>query len=72
MNRSAVVIALKPLVLTTSSATVAGLPEMVARRNFLRPVGGYCETSGESFGVEELASGAKKKEAAWRAFRFAY
>ena len=53
-------------------ATVAGLGELVARRNHLRPVTGYCDTGGEMFGIEELASGPKKSEAGWRAFHVPY
>ena len=53
-------------------ATVAGLAELVARRNYLRPVGGYCDTGGEMIGIEELASGPKKSEAGWRAFHIPY
>ena len=54
-------------------ASVAGLSEMTARRNYLRIVGGYCEGRGELIGIEELvASGPKSSEAGWRAFRIPY
>ena len=53
-------------------AKVAGLEEMAARRNYLRPVSGYCDTGGEMIDIEELASGAKKAEAGWRSFRIPY
>lgn len=55
-----------------SPATIAGLEELVGRRNFLRPVGGYCDQSGEVIGIEEKASGLKASEAGWRAFRIPY
>jgi hypothetical protein len=55
-----------------NSATVAGLHELIARRNFLRPVGGYCERAGESIGIEELGNGPKRSEAGWRDFRIPY
>ena len=53
-------------------ATVAGLEELMARRNYLRPVGGYCDRGGETFGIEELANGPKKAEAGWRRFDVRY
>ena len=53
-------------------ATVAGLEELAARRNYLRPVGGYCEKGGEVIGIEELANGPKKAEAGWRRFHIRY
>ena len=53
-------------------ATIAGLEELVARRNYLRPVGGYCERAGEMIGIEELANGPKASEAGWRAFHIPY
>ena len=53
-------------------ATVAGLENIVSRRNFLRPVGGYCEGGGEMIGIEELASGPKEAEAGWRSFYVPY
>ena len=55
-----------------SPMTVEGLDAMVARRNFLRPVGGYCERIGERVGIEELASGPKSGEAAHRNFYIPY
>ena len=53
-------------------ATVAGLEDLAARRNYLRPVGGYCDRDGEMIGIEEMASGPKKAEDGWRAFRIPY
>lgn len=53
-------------------ATIAGLGEVLARRNFLRPAGGYCERGGETIGIEELANGPKKAEAGWRRFHIPY
>jgi hypothetical protein len=53
-------------------ATVEGLDELLTRRNFIRPVGGYCDYHGENFVVEELASGPKAGEAGRRNFHFAY
>lgn len=53
-------------------ATVAGLKELVERRNYLRPVGGYCDGNAEMIGIEELASGPKKAEAGWRSLRIPY
>ena len=53
-------------------ATVRGLDELLTRRNYLRPVGGYCSYLGENFAIEELASGPKAAEAGWRSFYIAY
>jgi hypothetical protein len=53
-------------------ATMPGFQEMAARRNFLRLVGGYCERSGETIAIEELANGPKSAEAGWRNFYIAY
>ena len=53
-------------------AKVTGLLEMTARRNYLRLVGGYCDSGGELVGIEELANGPKKAEAGWRAFEIPY
>ena len=47
-------------------ATVPELAPILARRNFLRLAGGYCERSGEVIGIEELANGPKSGEAGWR------
>lgn len=52
--------------------TVVGLADVLARRNFLRPAGGYCERTGEVIGIEELASGPKKDQAGWRRFYVPY
>ena len=52
--------------------TVAGLKDIIARRNFLRPVGGYCEGIGELIGIEEMANGPKSGEAGWRSFHIPY
>lgn len=53
-------------------STIEGLEEMAARRNFLRPVGGYCQSGGETIGIEELANGPKEAEAGWRGFYIPY
>jgi hypothetical protein len=44
---------------TIDPATVEGLVELLARRNYLRLVGGYCDHLGEIFAVEEPANGGK-------------
>jgi len=51
---------------------VAGLQEILARRNYLRIAGGYCERTGETIGIEELANGPKKDEAGWRRLYIPY
>jgi hypothetical protein len=44
--------------------TVKGLDELLTRRNYIRPVGGYCDRRGENFGIEELASGRRQRRLA--------
>lgn len=53
-------------------ATIAELEQIVSRRNFLRPAGGYCQGGGEMIGIEELANGPKAAEAGWRSFYVPY
>lgn len=57
---------------TIDPASVVGLAELAARRNNLRIAGGFCDRGGESFGIEELASGRKASESGWRNFRVPY
>ena len=53
-------------------STVEGLPELLARGNYLRLYGGYCDRSGENLDIEELANGPKRDEAGHRVFQFRY
>jgi hypothetical protein len=48
---------------------VEGLTALLARGNHLKPVGGYCDLRGESFGIEEFSNGW---DGEWRHFRVAY
>jgi hypothetical protein len=58
--------------LQVDPATVEGLQSIVARRNYVRLAGGYCERTGELIGVEEMASGADAHESGWRSLFVPY
>ena len=53
-------------------SSVDGLQEILARRNFLRIASSYCDHTGETIGIEELASGPKANEIGWTSLRIAY